>query len=104
MAKRIDLNELNSLVANGKKLFVKFSAEWCGQCKMASLLLDKVQLDYPDIEFVEVDVDDNELWDHETLKISVVPTFVGFKNRETIFNQPEYQVEDSLRQLLEQMK
>ncbi len=104
MANRIDVNELNSLVASGKKVFVKFSAEWCGECKMTEILINKVKVDYPEIEFVEVDVDDNDMWDNDSLNIKVVPTFVGFDNKQTIFNQPEYQVEANLRKLLDQLK
>lgn len=103
MSKRVDLNELNTLVASGKKLLVIFSAEWCGQCKMTKLLIEKVQGNFPDIEIVEVDVDDNDLWDHETLKITKVPTFVGFKEKQTVFNEPGYKVENALIELFNKL-
>ncbi len=103
MPNRKNIDELNSLVSSGRKLLVKFSAEWCGQCKMAALLIDKVKKDYPDIEFVEIDVDDHNLWDNDSLKIKVVPTFVGFNHKQTIFNEPEYQIEEKLRKLLDQL-
>lgn len=102
--RKINIEELNSLVANNTTLLVKFSAEWCGQCKMASLLIDKIEGNFPEVEFVEVDVDDNNLWDNETLKITEVPTFVGYKNKTTVFNQPGYQVEDKLVELLNTLK
>ncbi len=102
--KKVNIQELNSLVANNTTLMVKFSAEWCGQCKMASLLIDKVKGDFSEVEFVEVDVDDNNLWDDGTLNITEVPTFVGFKNKTTVFNQPGYQVEDKLVELLNKLK
>ncbi len=104
MPRRVNVDELNTLVASGKKLLVKFSAEWCGQCKMARQLIEKVKVNYPEIEFVEVDVDDNDMWGNETLDIKVVPTFVGYDTRQTIFNQREYQVEEDFIKLLEQIK
>ncbi len=98
--KKISIDELKELVLTGKKVFVKFSTEWCGQCKMTSILMNKLKPDYSEIEFIEVDVDDNGLWDHEIFKISVVPTFVGFNKGETLFNKSEYQVEEKLKELL----
>ncbi len=104
MPRRVDVDGLNGLVASGKKLLVIFSAEWCGQSKMARMLVEKVKVAYPEIEFVEVDVDDNDMWGNDTLDIKVVPTFVGYDSRQTIFNQKEYQIEEDLIKLLEQIK
>ncbi len=102
--KRIDIQELNSTVETGKSILAVFSAEWCGQCKMTAMLIEKIAPDYPEIEIVDIDVDDNGMWDNETLDIKSVPTFVGYKDKQIVFNQPEYQVEDNLRKLLEQLK
>ncbi len=102
--KRINIDELNSKVASGNKLLVIFSAEWCGECKMTQVLINKIKDDYPEIEIVDVDVDDNDMWDNDTLNITSVPTFVGYNDKQTVFNQPEYQVEDNLRKLLDQLK
>lgn len=104
MANRVDIEKLNSLIASGRKIFVKFSAEWCGQCKMAAILIEKVKQDYPEVEVVELDVDDNGLWDNENFNISVVPTYVGYNNKQRVFNQPEYQVEEDMRKLFDQLK
>lgn len=104
MSKRVTLEELNTLIESGDKLLVKFGAEWCGQCKMADLLIEKVISNYSDIQVIEVDVDDNELWDNETLKITEVPTFVGFKDKGSVFNEPGYKVEDELIKLIDQLK
>ncbi len=101
---RINIDTLNSMVAKGEKLLVVFSAEWCGQCKMTKMLIEQVRVDYPEIKIVEIDVDDHELWDDSSLNITSVPTFVGFNNKQTQFNQPGYQGEESLRSLFEQLK
>ncbi len=102
--KRIKIEELNTLISNGETLLVVFSAEWCGQCKMASMLIEKIKGDYPEVNIVDVDVDDNGMWDNDTLKITSVPTFVGYKNKQIIFNEPGYQLEENLRKLIEQLK
>lgn len=103
MSHRINIDNLNSLVSSGKKIFVKFSAEWCGECKMTGLLIDKVKVDYPEIEFVEIDVDDNDLWENETLNITEVPTFVGYNDKQKVFVSSGYQIEEELRILLDQL-
>lgn len=97
---RITIQELNKRSANNEEIFVLFSAEWCGQCKMAKLLINKLKDNYKNFIFVEVDVDDENLWDHETLNIKQVPTFVGFKNKKIIFNASGYQTEENLTLLL----
>lgn len=101
---RVTLEELNRRNANGDKILGFFSAEWCGQCKMSKLLLEKVMPDFKDIAFLDIDVDDEDLWDHDTLKITQVPTYVGFKDKKIIFNASGYQVEENLINLLNQIK
>ncbi len=101
MPHRINVEELNSKVASGKKLIVKFSAEWCGQCRMSSLLIEKIKHDYEDIEFVELDIDDNNMWENDTLNIKVVPTFIGYDNKHIIINESGYHNEEELRSLIE---
>lgn len=38
--------------------FTKFGATWCHPCKMFKPIIDEVAKDFPDVEFVDVDVDD----------------------------------------------
>ncbi len=103
MSRRITLEEFTQKNAEGEKMFVKFSAEWCGQCKMSELILDKVQASYPNIQFIELDVDDNGLWNNDSLDISEVPTYVGFNNRQTIFNHKGYKNEKEIIALLNEL-
>lgn len=97
---RINIEELNKKVNNEQVILAVFSAEWCGQCRMSKLLIKKIKGDFPNIIFVEIDIDDNKLWDENTLKISQVPTFIGFKEKKIIFNESGYQSEIILRELL----
>ena len=98
---KIEFKDLNSKIEMDQNILIIFGAEWCGQCKMAKLLIKKIQGDYPNLIFVEIDVDDNNLWENEQLNIKSVPTFLGYKNKEQIFNVSGYQTEENLKELLQ---
>jgi len=59
---KIKIDNLNKKIENDEKLLLLIVAEWCGQCKMSKELLEKIIVNYSDIVFVEIDVDDNNLW------------------------------------------
>ena len=59
--------------------FVKFSATWCGPCKMVSSTIQKVQPDFPEVKFQDIDVDDNPDL-AKNYKIKSVPTVILFKD------------------------
>ena len=56
--KIINAEEFNETIKSGLTL-VDFFAEWCGPCKMLGPVLEEVSKDYPDINFVKVNVDEN---------------------------------------------
>lgn len=56
--KIINTEEFRETIKNGFTL-VDFFAEWCGPCKMLGPVLEDLANEYPDIEFVKVNVDDN---------------------------------------------
>jgi len=45
------------LAKSHKLLIVDFHATWCGPCKAMSPVLDDVEKDFPNVEFLKVDVD-----------------------------------------------
>ncbi len=100
---RIDIEELNNRIKNHKLVVVIFSTEWCGQCKMSKILVEKIRKKFKDVHFFEIDVDDNNLWDNENFDIKEVPTFLGFKNKERIFLESGYQTEEKLTNLLKKL-
>ena len=84
--------------------FVDFYADWCGPCKMLAPVLEDVSLQYPDIEFVKVNVDENmDL--AERFGIMSIPTVYIFKDGEVIGKTGGYQdatgicrfIDDSLK-------
>lgn len=99
--KKIKLKNINDAIIKNENLVIVFSTEWCGQCKMAELLVNKIKGNYPNVVFVKMDVDDNDLWNDKIIEIQSVPTFIGYKNKNIIFNKEGYQNEDNLIKLLD---
>ncbi len=101
--KIINTEEFNELIKRGTVL-VDFFADWCGPCKMLGPVLEEVSEEYPDIEFVKVNVDDNmDL--AESLGIMTIPTVYLFKDGTVLAKMNGYRdkggvkafIEDSLK-------
>lgn len=72
-------NEINKSVLT----VCDFTAEWCGPCKIMGPLFEKACKEYPNVNFIKVDIDsaDNVA---STANISAVPTFQFYKNGEKV--------------------
>lgn len=59
---------------------VKFSAEWCAPCKRMETLLSKMEKEFPEITFYDVDIDKcNNL--AKKYKIMTLPTLIFFMDK-----------------------
>jgi len=73
-----DEADYNSKKSSGI-VVVKFSATWCGPCKMAAPKVDAMSLSYPDVQFLHVDGDENKaIFQREGAK--AYPTFFFYHN------------------------
>ncbi|KAM0825743.1 hypothetical protein ACQ4PT_069351 [Festuca glaucescens] len=67
----------------GKTLVVKFSAVWCGPCRIAAPVYAELSLKHSDLVFVSVDVD--ELPELVTqFDIRATPTFIFLRDKKEI--------------------
>ena len=57
--KIVNTEEFNEL-RNSGKVVGDFYADWCGPCKMLGPVMEEVSKDYPEVNFVKVNVDENE--------------------------------------------
>lgn len=58
---------------------IKFSASWCGPCKIMSPIFNKIKEmeDFKNIEFIEMDIEDDDVFEFvNDFNIKSVPTIV----------------------------
>ena len=78
--KQLTAAEAKELLATpGKTVLIDFFAAWCGPCKMLAPVLEAVAPQYPDIEFVKVDVDAEPSL-ASLFGVSVIPTLVVLRD------------------------
>ncbi|XP_054440716.1 thioredoxin domain-containing protein 8 [Pteronotus mesoamericanus] len=80
-----DEDEFRTLLkaAKCKLVVVEFSAKWCGPCKRIYPVVHAMSLQYQNVVFANVDVDDSrEL--AQTCHIRVIPTFQMFKQAQKV--------------------
>jgi thioredoxin 1 len=81
--REITINELKELQLQGKNILVDVKAKWCMPCRQLIPLLENIEKSYNNVEFVTIDVDDNQEGCIE-LGIRSVPTVMIYKNGELI--------------------
>ncbi|XP_034266461.1 thioredoxin isoform X1 [Pantherophis guttatus] len=80
-----DLTEFRTELTNaGTKLIViDFSATWCGPCKMIKPFFHSMVEKYPDVVFIEIDVDEAQDVASQC-DVKCMPTFQFYKNNEKV--------------------
>ncbi len=98
--KHVNTVEFDALMSEGKTVLLDFFATWCGPCKMLTPVLEEVEGDYPDVEFVKVDVDEEPDLARR-YGISVIPTLFVIKNGEATATTKGYLNADELRAFID---
>tara|TARA_B100000131_G_scaffold203811_1_gene195911 strand:+ start:99 stop:410 length:312 start_codon:yes stop_codon:yes gene_type:complete len=95
MVKDINAEEYEQLKESTKPVVIDFHATWCGPCKILSPILEELQEEMEEVEFVKLDVDQfpqisgaNQVMGVPTVVImkdgEIKDKFVGVQPKETI--------------------
>jgi len=86
---------------DGLIVFVDFFAEWCGPCKMAAPIVDKLADEYRGKAIIaKLNVDENNQTAAEYGVMSI-PTVIIFKDGEEVDRQIGFPGEDGFRQMID---
>jgi thioredoxin 1 len=85
----------------GLPVFVDFFAEWCGPCKVAAPVVDKLADEYQGkMMITKLDVDENNQTAAEHGVMSI-PTVIIFKNGEEVDRAIGFPGEDAFRKMID---
>jgi thioredoxin 1 len=86
MVNEIKTRELfKKIIGSGDKVLIDFYGTFCGPCKKIAPLLNNFEIQYNDIQFYKVNIENPDLSDIvEFFEIEYLPTFVFAKNNSLI--------------------
>ena len=96
--KIVNTEEFNELRNNGN-VVVDFYADWCGPCKMLGPVMEEVSKDYPEVNFVKINVDEHEALAAE-LGIMSIPSVFMMKDGKVVDQFLGAQQERTIREKL----
>ena len=98
--KIIDTAEFRETIKAGTTL-VDFFADWCGPCKMLGPVLEDLDKEYPDIDFVKVNVDENMDLAGEYGIMSIPQVYI-FRNGEVVGKMGGYRDAGGVRAFIDE--
>lgn len=97
--KIVNSAEFDAVVNNGTAV-VDFFADWCGPCKMLGPVMEEVSGEYPDIQFVKVNVD-NDMDLAEKYGIMTIPQVYIFRDGAVIAKMSGYKDIGGVREFID---
>ena len=67
----------------GETYVIEFWATWCGPCQRIAPLFAQLASEFPQAEFIKVDVDDNQET-AQACQVSAMPTFMIFRDKKQV--------------------
>lgn len=95
----ININELDDVLNNNKKVFVDVWATWCMPCKVMSPIFDDISDKYDEILFVRIESDE-KIEVGEKLNIMSIPAFLYFKNGMLVNKKSGMMTVDELEEII----
>lgn len=93
------MSQFDKVLAENNKVFVDFSATWCGPCKMVAPIIHDIAEEMKDVTFIDVDVDANQDI-AERFAVMSIPTLLVFENNEQVKSHIGFASKDMLLNLI----
>ena len=90
-------------VSENDIVIIDFWAEWCGPCKSFAPVFEKVSDEYPEAVFAKVNTEEEQELAGQ-FQIRSIPTTMILKEQIVVFNQAGALPEESLKDLMNQVK
>lgn len=101
MVTELQQDNLAEVVANNEKVFVQYSASWCGNCRIMKPKFKKLSIERTDATFVIVDAEKFPE-SRRLADVSNLPTFAAFEGG-AFKNQVQTNKFDSLKALVDEV-
>lgn len=96
--------EFNDSLTDNRLAIAKFSASWCGPCRMLKPVFEELEKEYSDIRFIEVDIDESGDIAAE-YGIMNIPTIMFFNNFGSLIDMSVgMQSKESLKEKIEHLR
>ena len=97
--KIVNKNEFESIIKEGYTL-VDFFATWCGPCKMLGPVLEELDSEFPGVDFIKVDVDqEGDL--AAKYNVMSIPTVFILKDGEIVAKTGGMQPKSTMKSFIE---
>lgn len=97
--KQINDENFYKEIKNEKVNLIDFWAPWCGPCKMLAPVLEELEPELENINFMKINIDEN----HEIAAkygIMSIPTLLVMKNNEVIEELTGFRSKEDLKEIL----
>lgn len=94
--KSLTLEEFQQYLLDNQNVVVKFSATWCAPCQASIPMFEQAADEYPNVSFVEVDVEKQPRLAAQ-FNIRSIPTTIGWKDARLMWQAIGTPTSQSLR-------
>lgn len=99
---KLTSEQVKTKQTENKKILVDFFADWCLPCKQLIPKLEVIEKNYPNIEFVKINVDENMDYAKE-LGIRGIPTVIIFDGENLVNRSSGVQSDTYYKEILNNM-